>query len=194
MLAHAGARYDISDLCEVYGAGRQNSVGSSKECFSGGGPESAPFSRRVRGALALRSCLRPEAFPLRGLGPPRTKRVWGVASVAKSGPGELLLAVIYFRFGRTRVCITPVSLHRVKIIVFFRFFRGRTAANNRASSGIIHLFCYIFVLLFSLAYYVVGTHSRGHIVGPSPPSPLRAMVGRIQPMSTFCFLFCIATV
>ena len=31
-----------------------------------------------------------EAFPLQGPGPPRTDRVWGVASVARSGPGEVL--------------------------------------------------------------------------------------------------------
>ena len=147
LLAHSGARYDISDLCEVYGAGRQNSVGSSKECFSGGGPESAPFSRRVRGALALRSCLRPEAFPLRGLGPPRTKRVWGVASVAKSGPGELLLAVIYFRFGRTRICITPIILHQVKIIGYL----GKEL-QQAIVQAVVSCIYYIFALLFSLAY------------------------------------------
>ena len=33
---------------------------------------------------------KPEDFPLRGLGPPRTERVRGVASVGRSGPGEVL--------------------------------------------------------------------------------------------------------
>ena len=33
---------------------------------------------------------KPEAFPLRGLGPPRTERVRGVASVGRAGPGEVL--------------------------------------------------------------------------------------------------------
>ena len=134
---------------------------------------------------------KPEAFPLRGLGPPRTERVWRVASVARSGPGELLLALIYFRFGRTRVCITPIGLHRVKIIGSFRFFGERTAASNRASSRIIHCLLsvyYMFALLFSLAYYVVLTHIWGHIACPSPPSPLPAMVGGIVLKSIFCFL------
>ena len=101
--------------------------------------------------------------------------------------------MISSRFGRTRVCITPKSAPR-EIIDSFRSFGKRTAANNRASSGNIHLFCYIFVLLFSLAYNVVVTYIRGYMVGPSPPSPLRAMVGRIQRMAIFCFLFCIARV
>ena len=64
--------------------------------------------------LRLDVLWKPEALPVRWLGPPRTERVWGVASVARSRPGELLLAVIFFRFGRTRVRIMPISLHRVK--------------------------------------------------------------------------------
>ena len=35
----------------------------------------------------------PETFPLRGLGPPRTERVWGVASLGRSGPGEVLFTI-----------------------------------------------------------------------------------------------------
>ena len=89
--------------------------------------------------------------------------------------------VIYLRFGRTRVCITPISLHRQKTIGSFRFFGERSTASNRASNRIIHLFSYHFALLFSLTYHVVVTHIRGHIAGPSPPSSLRAMVGGIPP-------------
>ena len=66
--------------------------------------------------LRLDVLWKPEALPVRWLGPPRTERVWGVASVARSGPGELLLFVIYFRFGKTRVCTTPIRLHRAEII------------------------------------------------------------------------------
>ena len=38
---------------------------------------------------ALKVLRKPEAFPLRGLGPPRTDRVRGVASVVRAGPGEV---------------------------------------------------------------------------------------------------------
>ena len=111
MLAHSGARHQISGLPEIYGAERGDSVGSS------GGPSLRPSRDVCAEPLRLEVLWKLEAFPLRGLGPPRTERVWGVASVARSGPGELLLAVICFRFGRTRVCKTPISLHRVKIIL-----------------------------------------------------------------------------
>ena len=37
-------------------------------------------------SLRLELIWKPEAFPLRGLGPPRTARVWGLASVARSRP------------------------------------------------------------------------------------------------------------
>ena len=40
--------------------------------------------------------------------------------------------------------------------------------------AIVSYMYYIFALLFSLAYYVVVTHIRGHIVSLSPPSPLPA--------------------
>ena len=54
LLARSGARYEISDLREIYGVGRRNSAGSSGGCSSGGEPQSAPFYRRVRRALAPR--------------------------------------------------------------------------------------------------------------------------------------------
>ena len=94
LLARSGARYEISDLREIYGVGRRNSADSSGRCSSGGGPESAPFSRRVRGTLALRSSLETRGVSSSGaiyiiyMGPPRTKRVWVVASVARSGSGK----------------------------------------------------------------------------------------------------------
>ena len=47
---------------------------------------SSPCASKVRG--------KSEAFPLRGLGPPRTERVRGMASVGRSGPGEVLQIVI----------------------------------------------------------------------------------------------------
>ena len=42
--------------------------------------------------------------------------------------GRLVVAVIYSRFGKTRVCITPISLHRVKIMCSFWFSGKRTVA------------------------------------------------------------------
>ena len=43
LVAHSGARYEISDLREIYRAARRNSAGSSGGCSSGGGPQSAPW-------------------------------------------------------------------------------------------------------------------------------------------------------
>ena len=43
--------------------------------------------------LHLKVRRKPEAFPLRGLGLPGTERVRGVASVGRTGPGEVLLAI-----------------------------------------------------------------------------------------------------
>ena len=40
LLAHTGARYEISDLREIYGAGTRNSACSSGGCSSGGGGRS----------------------------------------------------------------------------------------------------------------------------------------------------------
>ena len=93
---------------------------------------------------------KPEAFPLRELGPPRTERVWGVASVARSGPGELLLFVIYFRFGKTRVFTTPIRLHRAEII---------GSLGKELQQEIAHA-------VVSYISYIFVTHIRGHYVPP----------------------------
>ena len=97
--------------------------------------------------LRLEVLWKPKAFPLLGLGPPRTERVWGVASVARSGAGELLFAVIYFRFARTRVCIAPIILHQVKIIGYL----GKEL-QQAIVQAVVSCIYYIFALLFSLAY------------------------------------------
>ena len=73
---------------------------------------------------------KPEAFPLRGLGPPRTERVRGVVSVGRAGPGEVLPGIHYFRFGRTRVCIYESVCTEWKNW----FFRDRTAGSSRHGS------------------------------------------------------------
>ena len=61
----------------------------------GGVPRAEGRSPRPSGDLCaeplrLELLSKPEAFPLRGLGPSRTERVWGLASVARSGQGEVL--------------------------------------------------------------------------------------------------------
>ena len=48
--------------------------------------EPSPCASKVR--------RKPEAFPLRGLGFPRTQRIRGVASVGKSGMGEVLKCLV----------------------------------------------------------------------------------------------------
>ena len=54
LLAHTGARYEISNLREIYGAGTRNTVCSSGGFSSGVGAQSASFRRPVRRALAPR--------------------------------------------------------------------------------------------------------------------------------------------
>ena len=53
-----------------------------------GGCSPRPSSDVCAELLLLDDLWKPEAFPLRGLDPPRTERVWGVAPVARTGPGE----------------------------------------------------------------------------------------------------------
>ena len=102
LLAHTGARYEISDLREIYGEGRRNSAGSSGGCSSGGGPQSAPLWRRVRRSLAPRSSLETRGVPSSGAGPSQngTCSEGGIGRKIRAGRS----AVNYFRFGRTPVC------------------------------------------------------------------------------------------
>ena len=95
IIAYTGARYKISVIREIAAAGRRNSPCSSGGCSSGERPQSAPFSRRVRRALAPR---RFAGYPWRSLfggWALRTERVRGVASVGRAEPGE----VLYIIFG-----------------------------------------------------------------------------------------------
>ena len=65
---------------------------------------------------------------------------------------QLLLAVICFRFGRTRVCKMPISLHQVKIIGPFGF-SGKKNCSNQSCKQLYHTYVRdIFALHFSLAY------------------------------------------
>ena len=49
-----------------------------------------------------------------------------LSNFARSEPGEQ----ICFRFCRTRVCVVPISLHRVKIIGSFRFFGKKNCSKQ----------------------------------------------------------------
>ena len=103
LLAHTGAQYEISDLREIYGAGTRNSAYSSGGCSSGGGPQSPPVWRHVRQALAPPTSPETRGIPSSRAGPSQNGGCSG------GGIGRKILAgrstVIYFRFGRTRVCI-----------------------------------------------------------------------------------------
>ena len=89
LLAHSGAWYEISDLREIYGAGRRNSPGSSGGCSTCGRAQFAPIRHVCAEPLCLDVLRKPGVFPFRGLGPSRTERVREVASVAGSGPGAV---------------------------------------------------------------------------------------------------------
>ena len=99
----------------------------TSRAHQGGAPRAGAAVCGLLAMCAPSSCAskvfrKPRAFPLWKLGPPITEGVWVVASVARPGPGKLLLAVTCFRFGRTRVCIAPISRHRGKTIGYFKSF------------------------------------------------------------------------
>ena len=89
LLAHSRARYDLESTRDLW-RGETNVRGLFGWMPFGRSPCS---SRDVCVApLCLEVIRKPEEFPLRGLGPARTDRVGGAASVAISRLGPLLLA------------------------------------------------------------------------------------------------------
>ena len=145
LLTHSGARHDFGSPRYLW-RGETKLRGLIRGVLLGrGAAVRALLTTCAPSPCASKILWKPEAFPLRGLGPPRTERVWGVASVARSGPGELLLAV-FFRFGWTRICTTPVSLHRVKIIGFW----GKEQQQAIMQAVVSYMY-YIFALLLSLS-------------------------------------------
>ena len=81
----------------------------TSRAHKGGAPRAGGRSPRPSGNvcaefLRLEVFWKPEVFLLPRLGQPWTEHVWGVASVARSGPRRST-TVFYFLFGRTRVCI-----------------------------------------------------------------------------------------
>ena len=112
-LAHTGARYEISDLREIYGAGTRNSACSSGGCSSGGGPQSEPFWRHMGRALA----------PRRFSGNPRRSLFggWALQNGTYSGGGigrkiQAGRSTIHCFGSAGPESVTPVSLHLRKII------------------------------------------------------------------------------
>ena len=111
-IAHTGARYEISDIREICGVGTRNSARSSGGSSAGGGAQSAPFWRRVRPALAPRRLAgNPRRSLFRGWALPQ-RNVFGGWHRQKE-PGREKCRN-YFGFRKTRVCVTPGSLHRVE--------------------------------------------------------------------------------
>ena len=112
LLTHSGAWYEISDLRDIYGAGGRNSAGSSGGCSSGVGPQSVPFSRRVRGALAPRRSLETRGVLSSGAGPSQN------GTCLRGGIGNKIRAREryhnLFSVREDQCLYTPVSLHRVK--------------------------------------------------------------------------------
>ena len=78
----------------------------------GRGPGSAPFWRRVRHSLAPRRFSDTRGVPSSGAGVSLNGTCSGVGIGVKSRAGRNTLT--YFRFGRTRVYTTLVSLYRVE--------------------------------------------------------------------------------
>ena len=100
VLAHSGARYEIWELRDIYGAGRRHSAGSSRGCSSCGGARSAPFCRGVRRTLAPRSSLEIRVDPSLGAGPSQNGTCLG------GGIGSMI------RAGRTTACYNIFSVRQ----------------------------------------------------------------------------------
>ena len=114
LIAHTGTRYDISDLREIYGPGRRNSAGSSGGCSSGGGLQFSSSDDVCADPLRFESSAETRGVPSSGAGPSQNGTCSGSGIGRKIRVGRS--DVNCFRFGRTRVCITIISLHRVNII------------------------------------------------------------------------------
>ena len=128
-IAHTGTRYEILDLRDSFGAGTRNSACSSGRCSSGMGPQSTPFWRRARLALA----------PRRFAGHPRRSLFAGWALPERNvfggwhrweDPSRKACYKLFSVMEDQSLC-TPVSLYDRNI----RCFRDRTAASSRIHNG-----------------------------------------------------------
>ena len=92
--------------------GKTKLRGLIRGCSSGGGLESEPFQRRVRGAPSPQNPPETRGIPSCGLGPAQNGRCLGGFIGRKNRAGRTTL--VYSGLGRTPSPCTPVSLHRVK--------------------------------------------------------------------------------
>ena len=146
LLAYTGARYEVSDLRDIYGAGTRNCA-----CLSrGSAPRAGGHSPRPSGDvyaehLRLEGSPETRSVPSSGTGPSQNGMCsgGGIGRTIRAGRST----VKYFRFSRTRVCITPISLHPPKTIGSLG--KEQQQAIEQAVVSHIH---YISALLFSLSY------------------------------------------
>ena len=141
-------------------------------------------------AEPLRLDVSPETrgVPSSGAGPSQNRTCSGGGISRKTRAGRS--TVIYFRFSRTQVCITSISLHLEKIllVVFFQVLWEENYSKQSCKQS-YHTFImsyfrpsFLPCLLRSRNSYL-GSHSR-HF---SPLPTTCYMVGGIAPKLTFCF-------
>ena len=125
--AHTGARYELSDLREIYGAGTRNSGCSSGLDPPAGGRSPRPSGDVCAKPFLLEASPDTRGVPSSGSGPSQNGTCSGGGIGRKIRAGRI--NVNYLRFGRDIVCTkyTPGSLHRVKN----GFLRDRTPASSR---------------------------------------------------------------
>ena len=107
----------------------------------GGAPRAGGRSPRPSGdvcaePLRLEGSLETRGVPCSGVGPSQNRRCSGDGIGRKSRAGRS--AANYFRFGRTRVCITPVSLHRVEELVISGQNRSKQAYHGAFPERNVH--------------------------------------------------------
>ena len=100
-LAHTGARYEILDLREIYGAETRNSACSSRGCPSCGGLQSVSSWRRVRRTRAPRRFSGNPRHSFSGAGSSQNGTFSGGGIGRKIRAGRS--TINYFRFGGNRV-------------------------------------------------------------------------------------------
>ena len=116
--------------------------------------------------LRLESSPETRGVPSSGAGPSQNGTCSGGGIGRKIRAGRS--TVNYFRFGGTRVCITPISLHRVKII-------GSGSLGKNCSKKSCKQSYHTFIILyFRPSFLSCLLHSRNSCSGPHsrPFSPL----------------------
>ena len=145
----------------------------------GGAPRAGGRSPRPSGdvraePLCLKGSPETRGVPSSGAGPSQNETCSGGGIGRKSRAGTS--TINYFRFGRTRVYITPISLHRVKIIgslgnepqqsivqavvSYIHLFHLRPSFLSCLPRSYAGHFLFVFVLIFRLKYYIKCFFSR----------------------------------